>query len=183
MRIETPPAFFGGVREFLDAELAADTYAEIERVSEAFEAKVPDTSLVVTEEAAAHLDPPEGLALAALNSVGLVSPAVHAALESASPLGRLIQWWLIGVTAQLGRRAAEETEPSVAITAAARSSEPPSEDWVSGTALSPGEWLHRDSSWIAPWFMALMESIPQADRTVLRRLAAQQAESNRRSGD
>ncbi|MEO3768273.1 PIN-like domain-containing protein [Streptomyces sp. B5E4] len=181
LRVETPPHFFGGVREFLDAELAADTYAEIERVSESFEEKVPDTPLLVTEETAAHLEPPDGLALDAFNSVGLVSSTVRVALESASPSRRLFQWWLIGVTAQLGRRSVGETEPSVVIATATRSSEPPSQNWVPGTALPPGEWLHRNSSWIAPWFMDLLDSIPQADRAVLRRLAAQQAESNRRS--
>ncbi|MFI9807450.1 PIN-like domain-containing protein [Streptomyces sp. NPDC052301] len=181
LRIETPPHFFGGIREFFDAKLAADTYAEIERVSEAFEVKVPDTPLVITEETAQLLDPPEGLALDALNSVGLASSTLRESVESASPARRLFQWWLIGVTAQLGRRAVGETEPSVAIAAAARSSEPPSSGWVSGIALSPGEWLHRDSSWIAPWFMDLLGSVPPTDRAVLRRLAAQQAESNRRS--
>ncbi|MGW5200754.1 PIN-like domain-containing protein [Streptomyces spiralis] len=182
LRIETPPYFFGGIREFLDAELAEDTYAEIARVSEAFEAQVPDIPLVVTEESAPHQDPPEGLMVAAASSVGLASSTVRAAVESASPSQRLFQWWLIGVTAQLGRRAPGESEPTVGIAAARRSSEPPSGDWVSGTALSPAEWLHRDSSWIAPWFMDVLESVPQTDRAVLRRLAAQQAESNRRSG-
>ncbi|MCD0484999.1 PIN-like domain-containing protein [Streptacidiphilus sp. ASG 303] len=182
LRIETPPHFFGGIREFLDAELAEDTYAEIARVSEAFEAKVPDIPLVVTEESAPHQDPPEGLVVAAASSVGLAASTVRAAVESASPAQRLFQWWLIGVTAQLGRRPPGESEPTVGIAAARRSSEPPSGDWVSGTALSPGEWLHRDSSWIAPWFINLLESVPQTDRAVLRRLAAQQAESNRRSG-
>ncbi|SEF03524.1 PIN-like domain-containing protein [Streptomyces sp. Ag109_O5-10] len=182
LRIETPPHFFGGIREFLDAELAADTYAEIERVSEAFEVKVPDTRLVVTQETAPHLDPPEGLAHAAYRSAGLTSSTVRSAAEAASPPWRLFQWWLIGVTAQLGRRAAGEAEPAVSIAAASRSSGPPSGDWVPGTALSPDEWLHRDSSWIAPWFMDLLASAPQTDRALLRRLAAQQAESNRRSG-
>ncbi|MFJ6120269.1 PIN-like domain-containing protein [Streptomyces sp. NPDC092129] len=182
LRIETPPHFFGGIREFLDAELAEDTYAEIERVSEAFDVDVPGTRLVITEETALHLDPPEGLALAAFQSVGLASSALRAAAESASPSQRMFQWWLIGVTAQLGRRAAGDAEPSVAIAAATRSSRPPSQSWIPGTALSPGEWLHRDSSWIAPWFMDLLEATPQMDRTVLRGLAAQQAEDNRRSG-
>ncbi|MFC4517612.1 PIN-like domain-containing protein [Streptomyces ehimensis] len=182
LRIETPPHFFSGIREFLDAKLAADTYAEIERVSEAFELKAPDRPMTVTEATAPGLVPPEELAFAALKSAGLVSSAVHAALESTSPSQRMFQWWLIGVTAQLGRRATGETEPSVDIAAAARSSGRPSGDWVSGTALSPGEWLHRDSSWIAPWFMTLLKSVPQADSAVLRGLAAQQAGSNRRSG-
>ncbi|MFH9004568.1 PIN-like domain-containing protein [Streptomyces afghaniensis] len=182
LRIETPVDFYGGIKEFLDAELAEDTYAEIERVSEAFHARVPDPRLVVTEETAPHLDPPEGLALTAFESVGLASSTLRAAAESASPSHRMFQWWLIGVTAQLGRRAPRDSEPSVDIAAAARSNESPSQDWIRGTALSPGEWLHRDSSWIAPWFMDLLESAPQKDRAVLRRLAAQQAEDNRRSG-
>ncbi|CAL9456463.1 PIN-like domain-containing protein [Streptomyces sp. enrichment culture] len=182
LRIETPLHFYGGIKEFLDAELAEDTYAEIERVSEAFHSKVPDPRLLVTEETAPHLAPPEGLAVAAFESVGLASSALRAAVESGSPSQRMFQWWLIGVTAQLGRRAAEDSEPSVGIAAAMRSSEPPSSSWIPGTVLSPGEWLHRDSSWIAPWFMDLLESSPQMDRAVLRRLAAQQAEDNRRSG-
>ncbi|MFC9280204.1 PIN-like domain-containing protein [Streptomyces collinus] len=182
LRIETPPHFFGGIREFLDAELAEDTYAEIARVSETFEAVLPDALTAVTEETAPRLDPPAALMHAACDAAGLASPAARAAAESASPPLRLFQWWLIGATAQLGRRAAGETEPSVDIAAAARGSQPPSREWIAGTALSPSEWLHRDSSWIAPWFMDLLESLPQADRAVLRRLAAQQAESNRRSG-
>ncbi|MGW6791270.1 PIN-like domain-containing protein [Streptomyces chartreusis] len=181
LRIETPLNFYGGIREFLDAELAEDTYAEIERVSEVFDLRVPDPRLVVTEETAPHLDPPEGLALTAFKSIGLASSTVRAAAESDSPSQRMFHWWLIGVTAQLGRRAAGDSEPSVDIAAATRSSEPPSQDWLRGTALSPGEWLHRDSSWIAPWFMDLLESAPQTDRAILRRLAAQQAEDNRRS--
>ncbi|MER6066051.1 PIN-like domain-containing protein [Streptomyces sp. NPDC001792] len=181
LRVETPLNFYGGIREFLDVQLAEDTYAEIERVSEAFDLKVRDSRLAVTEETASLLDPPEDLALVAFKSAGLASSAVRAAIGSTAGSQRVFLWWLIGVTAQLGRRATEESEPSVNITAARRSSEPPSQDWISGTVLSPGEWLHRDSSWIAPWFMDLLESTPQADRAVLRRLAAQQAEDNRRS--
>ncbi|MET8786157.1 PIN-like domain-containing protein [Streptomyces sp. NPDC049097] len=182
LRIETPLNFYEGIREFLDVQFAADTYAEIERVSEAFDAKAPDTRLVVTEETAPHLDPPQGLALAAFQSVGLASSTLRAVAESASPSLRMFQWWLIGVTVQLNRRSAGDGEPSVDIAAAARGGRPPSQAWIPGTALSPGEWLHRDSSWIAPWFIDQLESTPQADRAVLRRLAAQQAEENRRSG-
>jgi hypothetical protein len=182
LRIETPLNFYSGIGEFLNAELAEDTYAEIERVSEAFDSKAPDSRVLVTEETAPHIEPPEGLALAAYKSVGLASAALRADAESTSPSHRMFQWWLIGVTAQLGRRSVGDAEPSVGIAAATRSSEPPARDWRPGTALSPGEWLHRDSSWIAQWFMDLLESAPHVDRAVLRRLAAQQAEENRRSG-
>ncbi|WP_151476509.1 PIN-like domain-containing protein [Streptomyces albicerus] len=180
LRIETQLHFYGGIREFLDAELAEDTYAEIVRVSETFDVKTQDDP-IVTAEIAPQLAPPEGLALSALQSVELASSAVRAALESSSPSQWMFQWWLIGVTAQLGRRIPEEWEPSVDIAAASRSPEPPSPLWKPGTVLPPGEWLHRDSSWIAPWFMELLDATPQMDRAVLRRLAAQQAEKNRRS--
>lgn len=183
LRIETPLDFYNGIKEFLDVELAADTYAEIERVAEAFDPRVPDSQLTVTQDVALYLDPPEGLAPAAFRSVGLASSSLRAAVESASPSRRIFQWWLIGVTAQLGRRAPEESEPTVEIAAAARGNEAPSSEWRPGTDLSPGEWLHRESSWIAPWFMELLESTPQMDRAVLRRLAAQQAEENWRSGN
>ncbi|GAA2623862.1 hypothetical protein GCM10010425_19160 [Streptomyces spororaveus] len=181
LRVETPLSFYGGIKEFLDAELAEDTYAEIERVSEAFELRIPQDRLPVTEETAPFLAPPEGLALAALESIGIASALLRAAVESSSPSQWLFQWWLIGVTAQLGRRAAEEFEPPVAIAAACRGNEPPSPSWRPGTDLSSGEWLHRDSSWIAPWFMELLEAVPNRDMAVLRSLAAQQAEQERRS--
>ncbi|MGX1474989.1 UNVERIFIED_CONTAM: putative nucleic-acid-binding protein [Streptomyces canus] len=181
LRIETQLNFYGGIREFLNAELAADTYAEIERVSEAFDMRIPEDRLLVTAETAQLVAPPEGLATAALNSVGLTSSAVRAAVESASPAHWMFQWWLIGITAQLGRRTTDDSEPRVAIAAASRSSQPPSSLWKPGTALPPGEWLHRDSSWIAPWFMDLLDATPKTDRAVLRGLAAQQAEEDRRS--
>lgn len=182
LRIETPPHFYGGIREFLDVELAEDTYAEIERVSEAFDARLPVERLVVTAETAPRIAPPEALARAASKSAGLTSSAVRTAVESSSPSQRLFQWWLIGVTAQLERREVDEYEPAVDIAAASRSPEPPSPLWKPGTVMPPGEWLHRDSSWIAPWFIELLEATPHTDGAVLRMLAAQQAEEDSRSG-
>jgi predicted nucleic acid-binding protein len=183
LRVETPVDFYGGIREFLDAELAEDTYAEIERVSETFQSRTAAAPLVVSDATAALFEPPTGLALAAFESVGLLSSALRRrAVDSDSPTDRVFQWWLIGVTAQLGRRALGDSEPSVGIAAAVRSSEPPSQEWIAGTALPPGEWLHRGSSWIAPWFMDLLDSAPQTDRAALRRLAVQQAEDDVRSG-
>ncbi|MFE3857994.1 PIN-like domain-containing protein [Streptomyces griseorubiginosus] len=181
LRIETQLNFYGGIREFLNFELAEDTYAEIIRVSETFDLNIQNDGPVVTEKTAAQLSPPEGLALVALQSAGLTSPAVRAVIESSSPSHSLFQWWLIGVTAQLGRRVPDDWEPSVSIAAASRASEPPTPLWKPGTALPAGEWLHRDSSWIAPWFMELLDIAPKMDRAVLRGLAAQQAAENRRS--
>ncbi|MEU6488482.1 PIN-like domain-containing protein [Streptomyces sp. NPDC046887] len=181
LRIETPLNFFSGVGEFLNAELAEDTYAEIERVSDELEVQLPDPLPLVDESAALRVAPPEGLTLAAYKSVGLASAALRAAAESASPAHRMFQWWLIGVTVQLARRDPEQSEPAVEIAAAVRGSKAPSRDWQPGTALPPGEWLRRESSWIAPWFMDLLETTPQADRAVLSRLAAQQAEEDWRA--
>lgn len=182
LRIETQLNFYGGIKEFLDAQLADDTYAEIERVSEVFDS-VSLTRMVVTADNALRFQPPEGAALAALKSVGLTSSALRSAVESTSPSNWLFQWWLIGVTAQLGRREIEDSEPIVEIAAASRGSQPPSPLWKPGTDLASGEWLHRDSSWIAPWFMELLRSTPQTDRAVLRGLAAQQAAENRKEGN
>jgi predicted nucleic acid-binding protein len=182
LRIETQLKFYGGIKEFLDAQLADDTYAEIERVSEAFDSS-SIARLVVTTDNAPRLQPPEGAALAALKSVGLTSSALRSAIESTSPSNWLFQWWLIGVTAQLGRREFEDAEPIVEIAAASRGPQPPDPRWRPGTDFAAGEWLHRDSSWIAPWFMELLDNTPQTDRAVLRGLAAQQAAENRKEGD
>ncbi|MGW0792810.1 PIN-like domain-containing protein [Streptomyces sp. NPDC002911] len=187
LRLETQLNFYSGIREFLDVELAEGTYAEIVRVSETYDAKIHKDGPLVTEEAAPRLPPPEGLALVALQSVGLTSPAVRAAVDSSSPSHWTFQWWLIGVTAQLGRRVPDDREPGVGFAAASRSPERPSPLWQPGTVLPSGEWLHRDSSWIAPWFMELLDATPKIDRAVLRGLAAQQAQQaqqaqeNRRS--
>ncbi|MFE9772959.1 PIN-like domain-containing protein [Streptomyces sp. NPDC005931] len=181
LRIETQLKFYGGIKEFLDAELADDTYAEIERVSEAFDFASMGRAVVTTENAT-RLQPPQEAALAALKSVGLTSSTLRSVIESTSPSHWLFQWWLIGVTTQLGRREREASEPIVEIAAAWRGPHPPSPLWRPGTDFAPGEWLHRDSSWIAPWFMELIDSTPQVDRTMLRGLAAQQAAEIRKEG-
>ncbi|MEV8606787.1 PIN-like domain-containing protein [Amycolatopsis sp. NPDC051373] len=178
LRIETPLGFYGGIREYLDAELAENTYAEIGRVSEDIGNRVSEPQMAITEEVAPHVEPPEGLAISAFHSVGLVSATVRAAVESTSARWAVFRWWLIGATAQLERRAVEVWEPGVEIQAAVRGKEAPSAGWQPGSVLPVGEWLHRSDSWIALWFLDLLANVPPVDRDVLCGLAAQQAQVN-----
>ncbi|MFH8582666.1 PIN-like domain-containing protein, partial [Streptomyces zaomyceticus] len=180
LRLETPPDFYAGVGEYLNADLADDTYEEIRRVSETFTPPALDDSTVVTAKTAVKVAPPGGLPISAYRSAGLVSPAVRSTMESVAPSDRLAQWWLIGVTAQLQRREVAEEEPRVDIAAAVRGSDAPAPDWKPGTVLPSGEWIHRESSWIAPWFLDILGSAPSADRGILSALASEQAAENQR---
>jgi predicted nucleic-acid-binding protein len=180
LRLETPPDFYAGVGEYLNADLADDTYAEIRRVSETFAPPALDDGTVVTARTAVKVAPLGGLPITAYRSAGLTSAAVRSTMESLYPADRLTQWWLIGVTAQLQRRETTEGEPRVDIAAAVRGSDAPAPDWKPGTVLPSGEWIHRESSWIAPWFLDLLGSAPQSDRGVLCALASEQAAENQR---
>ncbi|MFC4500462.1 MULTISPECIES: PIN-like domain-containing protein [Streptomyces] len=178
LRLETPPDFYAGVGEYLNAALADNTYEEIRRVSETF-TPVLDDGTVVTVRTAGDLAPPGDLPVIAYRSAGLTSSAVRSTMEALDSVFRLAQWWLIGVTAQLERREVTEGEPRVDIVAAVRGSDAPAPDWKPGTVLPSGEWIHRESSWIAPWFLDLLASAPPADRGVLSALASEQAAANR----
>lgn len=183
LRLETPPDFYSGVGEYLNADLADDTYEEIRRVSETFTPPVLDDSTVVTVRTAVKVAPLGGLPITAYRSAGLTSSAVRITMESLASADRLAQWWLIGVTAQLHRREVTEGEPRVDIAAAARGTDAPAPDWKPGTVLPSGEWLHRESSWIAPWFLDLLGSVPASDRGILSALASEQAAENQRPTD
>lgn len=180
LRLETPPDFYAGVGEYLHAELAEDTYAEIRRVSETFTPPALDDGAVVVASTAANIAPPAGLPVTAYRSAGLTSPILRSTMESLAPADRLAQWWLIGVTAQLQRREVPEGEPQVDIAAAVRGGVVPAPDWKPGTVLPSGEWIHRESSWIAPWFLDLLGTLPSADRGILSALASEQAAENQR---
>ncbi|MEU8932678.1 PIN-like domain-containing protein [Streptomyces sp. NPDC048409] len=181
LRLETPPDFYAGVGMYLNANLADDTFEEIRRVSETFTPPtLDDDGTVVTVRTAGNLVPPGDLPVVAYRSAGLTSPAVRGTMESPTSADRLVQWWLIGVTAQLHRREAAEGEPRVDIAAAVRGGDAPSPDWKPGTVLPSGEWIHRESSWIAPWFLDLLGSAPPVDRGILSALASQQAAENQR---
>jgi hypothetical protein len=182
LRLETPPDFYAGIGRFLHADLGDDTYEEIKRVSETFDPPSLAPHSLITADIAAQVVPASGLCVAAYQAVGLTSSSVRVAMESPSAAHRLAQWWLIGVTAQLKRREAAEGEPSVDIAAAVRGGEAPVPDWKPGTVLPSGEWIHRESSWIAPWFVDFLVSAPPADRAVLSALAAEQADENHPAG-
>ncbi|GGX44982.1 PIN-like domain-containing protein [Streptomyces fructofermentans] len=181
LRIETPSLFYAGIKQFLHTDLDVTTYEEIERVSSALDPPVDgdEESSLVTVQSAAHLAPPRGLATQAARSVGLTTMGTRTALESAAPSFRIFQWWIIGVTAQLGRREVSAAEFKIDIAAAVRGDEPPRGSWEPATVFRPGDWVHRDSCWIASWFIRLLSELPKSDHDVLRSLAAQQAEANR----
>lgn len=183
LRLETPPDFYAGVGEYLNADLGDDTYEEIRRVSETFTPPTQDDIAVVTAMTAVKVAPFGDLAITAYRSAGLSSPVMRSTMGSVEPADRLVQWWLIGVTAQLQRREVTEEEPRVDIVAATRGSEAPAPDWKPGTELPSGEWIYRESSWIAPWFFTLLRAAPPADRVVLSALASEQAAENQRSAD
>ncbi|MGW3596015.1 PIN-like domain-containing protein [Streptomyces sp. NPDC005167] len=179
LRIETPSLFYAGIKQFLHTDLNATTYEEIERVSSVQDLLIEEGAGLVTVHNAAHMTPPPGLAIEASRSVELTTAGTRTALESAAPSFRTFQWWLIGVTAQLGRREPSAAERKVDIAAASRGDKAPPGSWEPATVFRSGDWVHRDSSWIASWFVRLLKELPQSDHAVLRSLAAQQAEVNR----
>ncbi|MEU7028677.1 PIN-like domain-containing protein [Streptomyces sp. NPDC046275] len=180
LRIETPPDFYDGIGKFLlHTALAAGTYDEIRRVSESFSPPMPESLAVITETAAAETEPPASLLAEASWSVGFASKPGRSASQGSSEGQRIFRWWLIGVTAQLGRRSQGMDEPTVDFPAAVRGAEAPNADWASGTVLPAGFWIHREASWIAPWFLSAFKDATTADRHTMCVLAAQQADRQR----
>ncbi|MGR4850149.1 PIN-like domain-containing protein [Streptomyces sp. LARHCF252] len=165
LRIETPGQFYRGVNRFLHAEIADETYEEIDRASETAD------EITITELEAGHTEPPPELTLSAQRAAGLHSASLPRELPHLLPV---LNWWLIGVTAQLGRRVRFDDEPRVSVAAATRSAAPPDPEWLPGNCLRLGEWPYQSSSWIAPWFAHIVNNMPANDRKVLQRLAAQQ---------
>ncbi|MGW0787575.1 PIN-like domain-containing protein [Streptomyces sp. NPDC002911] len=166
LRIETPGEFYRGINRFLNAEIAETTYAEIDRA-----AKSPLVTLV-TEERAVHSQPSPHLVEASLHAIGVDDSVFDGIGDTPSQL--LFSWWLIGVTAQLGRRERFDDEPEVLVMPATRSDKQPDATWLPGVRLHLGEWPYRSSSWIAPWFAQAVESCARRDRKTLQGLAAQQ---------
>ncbi|MFG3721102.1 PIN-like domain-containing protein [Streptomyces massasporeus] len=169
LRIETPGQFYRGVNRFLDAEIADETYEEIDRADEALD------EISISELEAAHTEPPADLALAAYRAAGLHNTSLPRELPI--HLRNVLKWWLIGVTAQLGRRPLFDAEPQIKLSAASRSASPPDPEWLPGNCLRLGEWPYQSSSWIAPWFAQIVNISPPWDRKILQRLAAQQLDA------
>ncbi len=175
-RLEEPRTFFEGINQFLkpEVQLTQTTYEEIDRAAEAIAADKSQTPEPVTQSTCAFIDPPDGLALAAYRAAGLTTGSIRRLVESADH--RPFQWWLIGVTAELGQRQTENGEPPVEVLAAVRSSRRPGPEWLPGDVLKQGEWPYRVHSWISPWFVQAVNSASEADRLLMQRLAARQAD-------
>ncbi|GAA3419982.1 PIN-like domain-containing protein [Streptosporangium vulgare] len=173
-------AFFEGVSEFLNAELTAETVEEISRTAESREDTDEDFNQMVTVTEAATLSPPADLPLLAYRAAHLSSSVIRAAI--AESRHRLFQWWLIGVTLELGLREADLGELAVDLVAFATGDFPPAPDWVPGTSLPRGEFPAPSSTWIAPWLMQIIKSSPRADRSSLLRLAQRQLAQREKAG-
>lgn len=165
-------AFFEGINEFLDAKITSSTVEEISRTAESREDTDDNLEEAVTAKEAATLPPPEGLPLTAYRAARFSSSAIRAAATGTGH--RLFQWWLVGVTQELGLRKPELGEPAVDLLAVVTDELPPSPDWIRGTILHRGEFPARSSTWIAPWMVQIINMSPRADRVSLLRLAQRQ---------
>ncbi|MFJ6769526.1 PIN-like domain-containing protein [Kitasatospora sp. NPDC091257] len=176
LRIEQPGQFFQGIEEFLapGMELTTAAYDEIDRAAEAVAQRSTEGDSSVTDDNAHVITPPDGLALAAYRAAGLTTRTVRQLAESERR--RHFQWWLIGVTAELGFRVPDDDEPLVELCAAVRSEARPAPEWYPGTALVQGEWPYRSDTWVAPWFVQLVRDAGETDRLPLQRLAARQVQ-------
>ncbi|MFJ7913001.1 PIN-like domain-containing protein [Kitasatospora sp. NPDC096204] len=176
LRIEQPSQFFQGIEEFLapGTELTTAAYDEIDRAAEAVAQRNTEGDSSVTDDNAHVITPPDGLALAAYRAAGLTTRTVRQLAESERR--RHFQWWLIGVTAELGFRVPGDDEPLVELCAAVRSEVRPAPEWHPGTALAQGEWPYRSDTWVAPWFVQLVRDAGETDRLPLQRLAARQVQ-------
>lgn len=164
--------FFEGVTEFLEAEITSSTVEEITRTAEARDDADDKFEEAITVEGAAILPLPEGLPLNAYRAARLSSTVIRAAVIGTSH--RLFQWWLIGVTQELGLRERELSEPAVDLVAVTTGESPPAPDWIPGTVLRRGEFPTPSSTWIAPWMVQIIDKSPGADRASLLRLAQRQ---------
>lgn len=161
-------AFFVGVSEFLDAQITASTVEEIGRAVESRD-EASDLSETITADDAAAIRPPRDLPLVAYRAARLSSAPLKAAVSELSH--QLFQWWLIGVTQELGLREPELGEPAVDMVALATGDAPPLPGWVQGSALPRGEFPAPSSTWIAPWMAQIIAISPRSDRSTLLRLA------------
>ncbi|MGW4792646.1 PIN-like domain-containing protein [Nonomuraea sp. NPDC004297] len=172
-------AFFEGVSEFLDAEITAKTVEEISRAAESREEIDDRPGEVITAAEAATLPPPTELSLLAYRAARLSSSAIRSAI--ADSRHRLFQWWLVGVTLELGLREPELGEPLTDLVGVVTGDLPPAPGWLPGTILPRGEFPAPSSTWIAPWVVQIIESSPKADRSSLLRLAQRQLAQRERA--
>lgn len=166
-----PQDFFKDVREYLNAAIAQSTVEEIEKAADSRDSRERGAT-VITEGQARALAPPEELLLEACRAAELPASVLRYVLSDTE--NPVFKWWLIGVTALLDLREPTDDELSVDLEAAVVSADPPDESWTGGEVFAPGQWPYRSSSWIAPWFVRAVKSLPLADRGSLLRLEVRQ---------
>jgi hypothetical protein len=161
-------AFFVGVSEFLDAQFTASTVEEIGRTAESHD-EADDLIVIAAADDAAATPPPTDLPLVAYRAARLTGAPLKAAVTEVSY--QVFQWWLIGVTRELGLRDPEFAEPAVDLVALATGESPPLPGWIQGSNLPRGEIPAPSSTWIAPWMAQVIGISSRAERTALVRLA------------
>ena len=156
------------MREFLGAAITSTTVEEIGRTAESRN-ETSDLKELITADEAGAITPPRGLPLLAYHAARLTSTAMKSVLNDSNH--QAFQWWLVGVTQELGLRDPEFGEPAVDIVALATGQLPPLPDWIQGSALPRGEFPAPSSTWIAPWMAQVISVCSKVDRTALVRLA------------
>jgi predicted nucleic acid-binding protein len=170
--ITHPKDFYNGIRDHLQADINTRTVEEISRAADQDSELPLPTYEPISNQNAARREPPAGLALTAYQATPLTSTTIRQVLEDAAH--RSFQWWLIGLTAELGLRVQQEDEPAVDVQATVHSALPPAPEWRPGSELPLGEWPFRSRTWVAPWFAQVVKATPTADRVALLRLAVRQ---------
>ncbi|GAB4584296.1 PIN-like domain-containing protein [Nocardia sp. IFM 10818] len=170
--IETPGDFYQGIKRFLNADLAEGTFEEIDRAVTI----IPLDEELRTEEEIVTTMPSVTLLSDALSSVGLNFGIMQTVTQCSIYAQRNLQWWLIGMSADLGRREPTVGEPEVAVRAVVRSVDPPAQSWIPAEIFPLGSWPNPSSLWVAPWFAEVDKAVRGRYAAILRALAAQHAE-------
>jgi hypothetical protein len=161
-------AFFEGLSEFPDAPITSTTVDEIGRTAESDD-EAGDLGETITADDAIAIVPPRELPPLAYEAARLSGTSLRSALND--PRHQVFQWWLIGVTRELGWRDPEFGEPDVDIVALAKGQSPPLPGWIQGSALPRGEFPAPSLTWIAPWMAQAIATSSRSDRSALVRLA------------
>jgi rRNA-processing protein FCF1 len=164
--IETTVRFFEGVKEFLGADFAAATLKEIDRASQR------KSTVTVDNAYATHI--PGDLIAEVLACVDLPSVSRLDQRGVSSRDLAILSWWLVGMTAQLGKRTADEAEREVDIDALQRSADSPGAGWVHAGDSPIRYWPGRSSLWVSNWLTDILELMPIDEAQQLRNYAVRQ---------
>ncbi|MEV6889371.1 PIN-like domain-containing protein [Kribbella sp. NPDC051137] len=159
--------FYADIKHYLGTDIAASSIEEANRAVVS-----ADEGIFLPTGVLADLDPPDALLASAYLSVPQAGKAAIAAVRRGTD--RYFQWWLIGVTKDLGLRECSDDEPRFDLQAFLRPGAVGlSQDWIpAGSVLRMGEFPYL-TMFIAPWFLSVLELCSNADRKIFLSLAHQ----------